>query len=130
MLISSINLKIEGGANGNFTFKKSKLYSDDQVPSWVVKNKVFKTAKKKEIITGEFKEKKQDLDKDLVKTAISLELNFDKDIESSALESLVANAEKDKKDMMDTLTAADVKFQTNSKPSTLKAKVDALKPKE
>jgi len=125
MLVSKIALSFDHEVESAFTMKSGVLYSNDQVPSWVVKTQNFKDAKAKDLITGDYEEKAK-LDIDLIKRANFLEINFDKNIEEKALETLVANAEDERKKLIEALEAKGEKVQPNSKTSTLKAKLESL----
>ena len=128
MLIAKINLKFDTPAGGVFNMKAGVLYSNHEVPEWVVKLQNFKDATKKNLISGDRNEKKS-LNTDLIKTANFLEINFTKDIEESALECLVADAEASRVSMLEALKEKDVAVAANSKPSTLRAKLEALEVK-
>ena len=128
MLVTRINLGFDTLQGDKFNMIANKLYANHEVPEWVPKTQTFKDAKEKGLISGEFEDKKT-LDKDLVKRAMFLDVNFSKDIEESALEALVSDKENVRAALIDQLKEKGVEIAANAKISTIQAKLDSL-PKE
>lgn len=128
MLIAKVTLGFDTLGGEVFTMTAGRLYSNDEIPAWVTKTQNFKDAKKKELISGEYEDKKT-LDKDLVKRAMFLDVNFSKDIEESALEALVSDKETQRNSLLDICKEKGVEVTANAKISTIQAKLDSL-PKE
>ena len=128
MLVSRINIGFDTTKGDKFSMIANKLYANDEVPEWVSKTQTFKDAKEKGLISGEFEDKKT-LDKDLIKRATFLEINFTKDIEQTALEALVEDKELQRSALIDQLKEKGVEIAANAKISTIQAKLDSL-PKE
>ena len=128
MLITKVTLGFDTLEGGKFTMIAGKLYPNNEIPEWVVKTQNFKDAKEKGLISGEIEDKKT-LDKDLVKRAMFLDVNFSKDIEESALEALVSDKENVRAALIDQLKEKGVEIAANAKISTIQAKLDSL-PKE
>lgn len=125
MVISRINIGFDTIKGEKFSMIASKLYPNDEVPEWVSKTQTFKDAKEKGLISGEFEDKKT-LDKDLIKRATFLEINFTKDIEQTALEALVEDKELQRSALIDQLKEKGVEIAANAKISTIQAKLDSL----
>ena len=128
MLVTRINLGFDTLQGDRFNMAANKLYANHEVPEWVPKTQTFKDAKEKGLISGEVEDKKI-LDKDLVKRAMFLDVNFSKDIEESALEALVSDKENQRAALVDQLKEKGVEIAANAKISTIQAKLDSL-PKE
>lgn len=128
MLVARINLGFDTLQGDKFNMAANKLYANHEVPEWVSKTQTFKDAKEKGLISGEFEDKKT-LDKDLVKRAMFLDVNFSKDIEESALEALVKDKETQRNSLLDICKEKGVEVAANAKISTIQAKLDSL-PKE
>lgn len=128
MLVSKINLGFDNLQGGSFSMVSGRLYANNEVPEWVSKTQTFKDAKEKCLISGEFEQTKT-LDKDLIKRATFLEINFTKDIEESALEALVEDRENHRTSLINELKEKGVEISVNAKISTIQAKLDSL-PKE
>ena len=128
MLVAKINLGFDTIGGDSFTMIANKLYANDKVPDWVSKTQNFKDAKKKGLISGEHEDKKT-LDKDLMKKAVFLDVNFSKDIEESALEALVKDKETQRNSLLDLCKEKGIDIAANAKISTIQAKLDSL-PKE
>ena len=128
MLISKKNIGFDTIRGDKFSMIANKLYPNDEVPEWVTKTQTFKDAKEKGLISGEFKDKKT-LEKNLIKRATFLEINFTKDIEPNALEALAADREKFRDELLDKCKEKGVEIAGNAKISTIQAKLDSL-PKE
>lgn len=128
MLVARINLGFDTLQGDKFNMAANKLYANHEVPEWVSETQTFKDAKEKGLISGEIEDKKT-LDKDLVKRAMFLDVNFSKDIEESALEALVSDKENVRAALIDQLKEKGVEIAANAKISTIQAKLDSL-PKE
>lgn len=128
MLVARINLGFDTLQGDKFNMASNKLYANHEVPEWVSKTQTFKDAKEKGLISGEVEDKKI-LDKDLVKRAMFLDVNFSKDIEEGALEALVSDKENVRAALIDQLKEKGVEIAANAKISTIQAKLDSL-PKE
>ena len=128
MLVTRINIGFDTLQGDKFNMIANKLYANHEVPEWVSKTQNFKDAKKKELISGDYEDKKS-LGTDLIKKANSLEINFSKDIEESALEALVSDKENVRAALIDQLKEKGVEIAANAKISTIQAKLDSL-PKE
>ena len=125
MLIAKVTLGFDTLGGEVFTMTSGRLYSNDEIPSWVTKTQNFKDAKKKELISGEYEEKKS-LNTELIKKANSLEINFSKDIEESALEALVLDREALRNSLLEQCKEKGVEVAANAKISTIQAKLDSL----
>lgn len=125
MLVTRINLGFDTLQGDKFNMAANKLYANHEVPEWVSKTQTFKDAKEKGLISGEFEDKKT-LDKDLVKRAMFLDVNFSKDIEESALEALVKDKETQRSSLLDICKEKGVEVAANAKISTIQAKLDSL----
>ena len=128
MLVTRINLGFDTLQGDRFNMAANKLYANHEVPECVSKTQTFKDAKEKGLISGEIEDKKT-LDKDLIKRAMFLDVNFSKDIEESALEALVSDKENVRAALIDQLKEKGVEIAANAKISTIQAKLDSL-PKE
>ena len=128
MLVARINLGFDTLQGDKFNMAANKLYANHEVPEWVSETQTFKDAKEKGLISGEIEDKKT-LDKDLIKRAMFLDVNFSKDIEESALEALVSDKENVRAALIDQLKEKGVEIAANAKISTIQAKLDSL-PKE
>ena len=128
MLVTRINIGFDTLQGDKFNMAVNKLYANHEVPEWVSKTQTFKDAKEKGLISGEIEDKKT-LDKDLIKRAMFLDVNFSKDIEESALEALVSDKENVRAALIDQLKEKGVEIAANAKISTIQAKLDSL-PKE
>lgn len=125
MLIAKVTLGFDTLGGEIFTMTAGKLYSNDEIPTWVTKTQNFKDAKKKELISGDYEDKKS-LGTDLIKKANSLEINFSKDIEESALEALVLEKETLRNSLLEQCKEKGVDIAANAKISTIQAKLDSL----
>jgi hypothetical protein len=125
MLVSKINLGFDNLQGGSFSMVSGRLYANSEVPSWVTQTQTFKDAKEKGLISGEFEQTKT-LDKELIKRATFLEINFTKDIEESALEALVEDKENHRTSLINQLKEKGVEISVNAKISTIQAKLDTL----
>ena len=128
MLVTKINLGFDTLQGDKFNMIANKLYANHEVPEWVSKTQTFKDAKEKGLISGEFENKKT-LDKDLIKRAVFLDINFSKDIEESALETLVKDKEEQRNSLLNICKEKGVEIAANAKISTIQSKLDSL-PKE
>lgn len=125
MLVSKINLGFDNLLGGSFSMTAGRLYANSDVPEWVTKTQTFKDAKDKNLISGEFEQSKA-LDKELIKRATFLEINFTKDIEESALEALVEDRENHRISLINELKEKGVEIAEKAKISTIQAKLDSL----
>lgn len=125
MLVSKINLGFDNLLGGSFSMTAGRLYANSDVPEWVTKTPTFKDAKDKNLISGEFEQSKA-LDKELIKRATFLEINFTKDIEESALEALVEDRENHRISLINELKEKGVEIAEKAKISTIQAKLDSL----
>jgi hypothetical protein len=125
MLVSKINLGFDDLLGGVFSMTAGRLYANNDVPEWVTKTQTFKDAKDKNLISGEFEQSKA-LDKELIKRATFLEINFTKDIEESALEALVEDRENHRISLINELKEKGVDIAEKAKISTIQAKLDSL----
>ena len=125
MLVTRINIGFDTLQGDKFNMIANKLYANHEVPEWVSKTQTFKDAKEKGLISGEIEDKKT-LDKDLMKKAVFLDVNFSKDIEESALEALVKDKETQRNSLLDLCKEKGVDIAANAKISTIQAKLDSL----
>lgn len=125
MLISKVTVSFDSKTNPAFTMKAGVLYTNNEIPLWVIKTQNFKDAKAKELISGDYEEKAT-LNIDLIKRATFLEINFDRNIEETALEALVEDAEQTRSNIISQLEKKGEKVQVTSKTSTLKTKLESL----
>ena len=58
MLIAKVTLGFDTLGGEIFTMTAGRLYSNDEIPTWVTKTQNFKDAKKKELISGDYEDKK------------------------------------------------------------------------